>query len=126
LFSTFFHFPSFFSPSSFQFLHFSSRFFTFLRLSSPFFVLLRLSYFFALLKLIFPCLFFFTKPSCFFLFSLTFHLPVSYYQLWLPKVAMFSPAAKAGLQPGNTILVINDWKIEGMDQPQVSPCTPTY
>jgi hypothetical protein len=34
---------------------------------------------------------------------------------------MFSPAAKAGLQPGNTILVINDWKIEGMDQPQVSP-----
>ena len=32
---------------------------------------------------------------------------------------MFSPAAKAGLTPGCVILVINDWQIEAMDQPQV-------
>ena len=35
------------------------------------------------------------------------------------QVSMFSPAAKAGLTSGNTILVINDWQIEAMDQPQV-------
>lgn len=39
--------------------------------------------------------------------------------LLLLQVSMFSPAAKAGISPGNTILVINDWQIEAMDKPQV-------
>ena len=29
---------------------------------------------------------------------------------------MFSPAAKAGLVPGNSIVLINDWKVEAMEQ----------
>ena len=29
---------------------------------------------------------------------------------------MFSPAAKAGILPGNTLILINDWKVEAMEQ----------
>ena len=32
------------------------------------------------------------------------------------QVAMFSPAAKAGILPGNTLVLINDWKVEAMEQ----------
>ena len=32
------------------------------------------------------------------------------------QVAMFSPAAKAGILPGNTLILINDWKVEAMEQ----------
>merc|ERR1719331_811701 len=37
-------------------------------------------------------------------------------ELGVSKVAMFSPAAKAGLVPGNTLVLINDWKVEAMEQ----------
>lgn len=37
-------------------------------------------------------------------------------ELGVSKVAMFSPAAKAGLLPGNTLVLINDWKVEAMEQ----------
>jgi len=36
------------------------------------------------------------------------------------KVGMFSPAAKAGLAAGNTLVQINDWKIEAMDHCQTA------
>ena len=29
---------------------------------------------------------------------------------------MFSPAAKAGILPGNPLILINDWKVEAMEQ----------
>ena len=35
------------------------------------------------------------------------------------KVSMFSPAAKAGLGVGDTIITINDWNIEAMENIQV-------
>ena len=35
------------------------------------------------------------------------------------KVSMFSPAAKAGLCVGDTLVTINDWNIEAMDNIQV-------
>ena len=41
-------------------------------------------------------------------------------ELAIAKVAMFSPAAKAGLLPGNTIVLINDWKVEAMEQAQAA------
>jgi len=37
-------------------------------------------------------------------------------ELGVSKVAMFSPAAKAGIVPGNTLVLINDWKVEAMEQ----------
>jgi len=37
-------------------------------------------------------------------------------ELGVSKVAMFSPAAKAGILPGNTLILINDWKVEAMEQ----------
>ena len=41
-------------------------------------------------------------------------------ELAVTKVAMFSPAAKAGILPGNTIVLINDWKVEAMEQAQAA------
>ena len=35
------------------------------------------------------------------------------------KVSMFSPSAKAGLGVGDTLVTINDWNIEAMDNIQV-------
>ena len=31
------------------------------------------------------------------------------------QVGMFSPAAKAGLQPGDSVCLVNDWKVEAMN-----------
>jgi len=52
--------------------------------------------------------------------SLKYNLLDSRLKIAVSKVSMFSPAAKAGLTPGCVILVINDWQIEAMDQPQVA------
>ena len=38
----------------------------------------------------------------------------------MKKVSMFSPAAKAGLEVGDTIVTINDWNIEAMENIQVA------
>ena len=38
----------------------------------------------------------------------------------MTKVAKFSPADKVGLQKGNTITRVNDWKIEAMEHPQAA------
>jgi len=50
--------------------------------------------------------------------SLVYRMDNSRIELAVNKVAMFSPAAKAGMQRGDTILLINDWKVEAMDQIQ--------
>ena len=31
------------------------------------------------------------------------------------QVGMFSPAAKAGIQPGDSVILVNDWKVEAMN-----------
>ena len=41
-------------------------------------------------------------------------------ELVVTKVAMFSPADKVGLQVGNTITRVNDWKIEAIDHLQAA------
>eukprot|EP00091_Calanus_sinicus_P010812 TRINITY_DN24857_c0_g1_i1.p1 TRINITY_DN24857_c0_g1~~TRINITY_DN24857_c0_g1_i1.p1 ORF type:complete len:121 (-),score=32.33 TRINITY_DN24857_c0_g1_i1:106-444(-) len=41
-------------------------------------------------------------------------------ELVVTKVAKFSPADKVGLQEGNTITKVNDWKIEAMEHPQAA------
>ena len=42
-----------------------------------------------------------------------------YSNFLVKKVSMFSPAAKAGLGVGDTLVTINDWNIEAMDNIQV-------
>merc|ERR1712181_59121 len=37
-------------------------------------------------------------------------------ELGVSKVAMFSPAAKAGIEAGNTLVRVNDWKIEAIQK----------
>jgi hypothetical protein len=41
-------------------------------------------------------------------------------ELVVTKVAKFSPADKVGLQEGNTITKVDDWKIEAMEHPQAA------
>jgi len=52
--------------------------------------------------------------------SLVYRMENSRIELAVNKVSMFSPAAKAGMQSGDTILLINDWKVEAMDQIQAA------
>merc|ERR1711971_733513 len=41
-------------------------------------------------------------------------------ELCVSKVVKFSPAEKAGLKVGNTLVQINDWKIEAMESTDVA------
>ena len=41
-------------------------------------------------------------------------------EIAVKKVGMFSAAAKVGIQAGNIVIQINDWKIEAMDQYQAA------
>ena len=50
--------------------------------------------------------------------GLVWRLEGNRLEVAVSKVAMFSAAAKAGIKPGNTIVLLNDWKIEAMDQYQ--------
>ena len=52
--------------------------------------------------------------------SLVYIMEESRIELAVNKVSMFSPAAKAGIQTGDTILLINDWKVEAMDKIQAA------
>ena len=52
--------------------------------------------------------------------SLVYRMEDSRIELAVNKVSMFSPAAKAGIQTGDTILLINDWKVEAMEQIQAA------
>ena len=52
--------------------------------------------------------------------SLVYRMENSRIELAVNKVSMFSPAAKAGMQTGDTILLINDWEVEAMDQIQAA------
>jgi len=52
--------------------------------------------------------------------SLVYRMEDSRIELAVNKVSMFSPAAKAGMKTGDTILLINDWKVEAMDQIQAA------
>jgi len=52
--------------------------------------------------------------------GLVYRMEDSRIELAVNKVSMFSPAAKAGIQTGDTILLINDWKVEAMDQIQAA------
>ena len=52
--------------------------------------------------------------------SLVYRIEDSRIELAVYKVSMFSPAAKAGMLTGDTILLINDWKVEAMDQIQAA------
>jgi len=52
--------------------------------------------------------------------SLVYRMENSRIELVVNKVSMFSPAAKAGIKHGDTILLINDWKVEAMDQIQAA------
>jgi len=52
--------------------------------------------------------------------SLVYRMENSRIELAVNKVSMFSPAAKAGIKQGDTILLINDWKVEAMDQIQAA------
>ena len=47
--------------------------------------------------------------------------PILMWSLSVSKVSMFSPAAKAGLAVGDTILTINDWNVQAMENIQVKP-----
>ena len=51
--------------------------------------------------------------------SLSYRISNFSLEVVVTKVAMFSPADKVGLQVGNTITRVNDWKIEAME-PQVA------
>ena len=52
--------------------------------------------------------------------SLVYRIQDSRIELAVQKVSMFSPAAKAGIQTGDTILLINDWNVEAMEQIQAA------
>lgn len=52
--------------------------------------------------------------------SLVYRLDGSRICLSAKKVSMFSAAAKAGIGVGDTLVTINDWNIEAMDNIQVS------
>jgi len=52
--------------------------------------------------------------------SLVYRLEGGRLELAVSKVTMFSPAAKAGLMAGNTLILVNDWKIEAMDHSQTA------
>ena len=46
-------------------------------------------------------------------------MALHWYLFSVKKVSMFSPSAKAGLAVGDTLVTINDWNIEAMDNIQV-------
>jgi len=50
--------------------------------------------------------------------GLTYNIQGGRIRLSVVKVSMFSPAAKAGLGVGDTIITINDWNIEAMENIQ--------
>ena len=52
--------------------------------------------------------------------SLVYRLEGSRICLSAKNVSMFSAAAKAGIGVGDTLVTINDWNIEAMDNIQVS------
>ena len=52
--------------------------------------------------------------------SLSYRITNFSLEVVVTKVAKFSPADKVGLQEGNTITRVNDWKIEAMEQPQAA------
>eukprot|EP00092_Neocalanus_flemingeri_P044714 GFUD01049674.1.p1 GENE.GFUD01049674.1~~GFUD01049674.1.p1 ORF type:complete len:226 (+),score=63.80 GFUD01049674.1:105-782(+) len=52
--------------------------------------------------------------------SLVYRVENGRLELAVNKVAMFSAAAKVGIQPGDIVIQVNDWKIEAMDQNQAA------
>ena len=52
--------------------------------------------------------------------SLVYRVVDGRLEIAVKKVGMFSAAAKVGIQPGNIVIQINDWKIEAMDQYQAA------
>ena len=52
--------------------------------------------------------------------SLAYRVTSCSLELLVTKVAMHSPVDKVGMKEGNTITMVNDWKVEAMEHPQAA------
>ena len=52
--------------------------------------------------------------------SLAYRVTNYSLELLVTKVSMHSPVDKVGMKEGNTITMVNDWKVEAMEHPQAA------